>query len=288
MQEVEVKGMRSLEYGRAMLWAALGAVFIACYYQTFLWLNYKYSAAESYFSHGYLIPLISAYLIYQRRDEIARTELSGSRFGLAVILAALIIHLFGVLSNVNFISAFSMILFLAGCSLYLLGRAVTRKIAFPLFYLVFMCPIPDAFINTVALPSKSAATAIALKIIDLIGIPYIQEGFRIVLVHSAYIVGAPCNGMRSIISFLALGVLFLYIIRSSLWKKLMFLAAIPFIAVFLNGIRIAILLFVAHRYGQEAASPESYLHDGSGLLVFFVGLVLMMIASRYINEDKKS
>ena len=101
MQEVEVKGTRSLEYGRAMLWAALGAVFIACYYQTFLWLNYKYSAAESYFSHGYLIPLISAYLIYQKRDELAQTALSGSRFGLAVILAALIIHIFGVLSYVN-------------------------------------------------------------------------------------------------------------------------------------------------------------------------------------------
>ncbi len=271
-----------------MLWFILTIVFIACYYPTFQWLDFKYSGDESYFSHGYLIPFVSAYLIYLKRDELAHTVLSSSSSGLLIILLAISAHVFGVLGYINFISAFSMILFLAGCSLYLLGSAVTRIIAFPLSYLVFMCPVPDNFINLIALPSKSISTTIALKIMDVIGIPYIQEGFRIVLIHSTYIVGAPCNGMRSIISFLALGALFVTMTRASFWKKSLFLAAIPPVAIALNGVRIAILLLIAHKYGQAAASPESYLHDGSGLVVFVIGFILMIVVNRFMHEDKKS
>jgi exosortase/archaeosortase family protein len=91
--------------------------------------------------------------------------------------------------------------------------------------------------------------------------------------------------MRSLISFFAIGFLFLYYIRSAWWKKGMLLLLIPPISVALNGLRIAILLFIANRYGQDAASPESYLHDGSGMLVFVIGIGLLVLCVRRINEE---
>jgi len=112
--------------------------FILCYYPTFLWLHYKYSLEESYFSHGYLIPFVSAYLIYAMRNELARIPRSSSPAGLAVIVLALVIHILGVLGDINFVSGFSMVLYLTGCSLYLLGGQFTKKIAFPLFFV--NCP----------------------------------------------------------------------------------------------------------------------------------------------------
>jgi len=121
-----------------------------------------------------------------------------------------------------------------------------------------------------------------------LNIPYIREGFRIHFAESTYIVGTPCNGMRSLISFFALGFLFIYFVRTVWWKKGLLLLIIPPLSILLNGIRIALLLFIAQRYGQEAASPESYLHDGSGLLVFIVGLGAMILFVRYINEEKAS
>ena len=201
---------------------------------------------------------------------------------------ALVFHILGVLGDVNFISGFSMVVYLAGCSLFLLGRPFTKKIAFPLFFLIFMCPIPDAIIDIVALPLKSMATTLSLYIIDILNIPYIREGFRIHFADTTFIVGTPCNGMRSLISFFALGFLFIYFIRTVWWKKGLLLLIIPPLSILLNGIRIALLLFIAHRYGQEAVSPESYLHDGSGLLVFVIGLGIMLFFLKYINEERET
>lgn len=267
-----------------LLTLTLAASFILCYYPTFLWLHYKYSLEESYFSHGYLIPFVSAYLIYAMRNDLARIPRSSSSIGLIAIIAALLIHILGVLGDINFISGFSMVLYLTGCSLYLLGGQFTRKISFPLFFLVFMCPIPDAGINSLALPLKALATSVALQIIDLVNIPYLREGFVIHLVSSNYVVGAPCNGMRSLISFFAIGFLFLHFVRSSWWKKGVLIFLIPPISILLNGLRIAILLFIADRYGDKAASPESYLHDGSGLVVFIIGIGALVLFVRKISE----
>jgi len=271
-----------------LLVTALILSFILCYHPTFLWLHYKYSLEESYFSHGYLIPFVSAYLIYAMKNELARIPRSSSPIGLIVIVAALLIHILGVLGDINFISGFSMVLYTAGCCLYLLGGQFTKKISFPLFFLVFMCPVPDGIIDTVALPLKAMATTLSLHMIDLINIPYMREGFVITLPGSTYVVGAPCNGVRSLIAFFAVGFLFLYFIRSAWWKKGILFLLIPPISIVLNALRIAILLFIAHRYGQQAAAPESYLHDGSGLLVFIIGIGALVLFVRKINEEDAS
>jgi exosortase len=271
-----------------ILVTTLAFLFVLCYHPTFLWLHYKYSLEESYFSHGYLIPFVSAYLIYAMKNELARIPRSSSPIGLIVIVAALLIHILGVLGDINFISGFSMVLYIAGCCLYLLGGQFTKKISFPLFFLVFMCPVPDGIIDTVALPLKAMATTLSLHMIDLINIPYMREGFVINLPGSTYVVGAPCNGVRSLIAFFAVGFLFLYFIRSAWWKKGILFLLIPPISIVLNALRIAILLFIAHRYGQQAAAPESYLHDGSGLLVFIIGIGALVLFVRKINEEDAS
>jgi exosortase len=267
-------------------WSLVFLTFIACYYRVFLWFNYNYQLQDSYFSHGYLIPFVAAYLIYLKRDELKLLPYSNSYFGLGFIIFALLIHIFGVIGGIHFISGFSMVVYIYGCSLYLFGVDRTKKIAFPIFFLVFMCPIPNGIIDVIALPFKSMATSLSLNIIDLIGIPYIREGYRIHLPLSTFVVGTPCNGMRSLIAYLALSVLFLYYARSSFWKKLFYLSLVPPISITLNGLRIAILLWIANTYGEEAASPESYLHDGSGLFVFILGMLALMIFYRVIHDEK--
>ncbi len=269
-----------------ILWGLLTLSFIVCYFFTFQWLNFKYQAQDSYYSHGYLIPFVSAYLIYLRRKEIGQVSLESTPIGLGVIIFALSIHLLGVLGDINFISGFSIVFYLLGCSLYLLGTRITWIIAFPLFFLIFMCPIPESYINLVALPSKSMATSLALYFMDLVKIPYVREGFIIHLARSTFIVGTPCNGMRSFISFAALGLLMLYLVRTSWRKRLLFLAIIPPLALLLNGVRIALLLWIAYTYGSKAASPESYLHDGSGVLVFVMGFVILLFFYKKLYEKR--
>ena len=263
------------------------ASFIVCYYQTFLWLHYKYSQQDSYYSHGYLIPFVSAALIYLGKGKLGTLEKASDSIGLGLIIFALLIHMVGTIGDINFFSGFSMFFYILGASLYLLGREVTRHIAFPIAFLLFMFPIPDAFINYLGLPTKYVATAVGMKIIDLIGIPYFQEGFRIALPNTSLVVGTPCNGMKSLISFAALGVLFVHFADLKVWKGLIILGAIYPMAVLLNGLRIAILVYIAANYGIEKASAESYLHDLSGLVVFVLGFFAILVFVKISGGMKK-
>jgi exosortase len=257
------------------MYLLLGVAFLCCYYPTFGWLYYKYELPESYYSHGYLIPFVTGYLIYANRKKLKSIVPSSDIIGLAVLIMALLVHVAGTMGSVNFLSGFSMFLYVFGFSLYLYGREMTKQIAFPLFFLIFMFPIPDPFINLAGLPSKSMATTLGLKMIEMMGIPYFREGFQIHLPKTMLVVGTPCNGMKSMISFLAIGSLFLYFTDIRRWVGMLIFMAIFPMAVFLNGCRVAILVYIAYHYGIEKASPESYLHTLSGMVVFVVGMIVL-------------
>lgn len=259
--------------------------FISCFFHTFSWLHYKYSLRDSYYSHGYLVPLISIYLIYSMRHKLMRMEFTQERYGLAIAVFALLMHIFAVMGDINFVSGFSMFFYILGGVLFLFGRKVTKEMLFPIFFLIFMLPIPDQFINYLGLPTKSFATDIGLWIIGFLKIPFFREGFRINLINTTLVVGTPCNGMKSLISFMAIGVLALYFSQVNIKKSLLIIAGVYPMSVVLNGIRIAILVYIADTYGIEKASPESFLHDLSGMVVFIIGLIILIL---FVNKWRKN
>ncbi len=255
--------------------------FIACFFHTFSWLDYRYSQVDSYYAHGYFVPFISAWLIYLKWDQLKNIKISSNIFGLVLILFALLIHIIAVMSDINFVSGFAIFFYLAGSVLYLYGTAAFKMVIFPILFLLFMFPVPGQFIDIIGLPTKTLATALGLKIIDLIGIPNYQEGFRIILPETIMYVGTPCNGMKSLISFFAMGLLAAYITNLSLWKKIFVVIGVYPLAVVLNGCRIAMLIFIADNYGIKKASPESYLHDLSGIIVFAAGLIIIFFTINF-------
>jgi exosortase len=274
-----------ISYKSLLIYSLLVLAFIACYYYTFGWLHYKFSYKESYYSHGYLIPIISAFLVYLKWDQLKNIKSTSMPIGLVIFVFALLLHIVAKMGDVNFLSGFSMFFYLIGASLYIMGKQITRAIIFPICFLLFMFPIPDNFINTIALPSKSLATSIGTLIVDLINIPYLREGFRIELPQTSLVVGTPCNGMNSLISFMALGMLFIYFSALNMWKITAILVSIYPLAILLNGIRIATLIYIAYNFGVEKASPESPLHTLSGMAVFIVGLLVLIIFIK-ISEKK--
>ena len=82
--------------------------FILCYYNTFQWMNYKYSVNDSYYSHGYLIPFIVAYLIYAKRDRLIKQPKPDTS-GYVLCVTALVTHVFAVMADINFVSEFSIL-----------------------------------------------------------------------------------------------------------------------------------------------------------------------------------
>lgn len=258
-------------------------LFVICYHSTLSWMYQRYMAPDSYYSHGFIIPFVSGYLIWQKRKQLTNERPEFSWWGLFFIFFAVIIHIIGTVFYIFSLSGFSIFFFIMGISFFIFGNNSTRIVLFPLTFLIFMFPLPTAFLTTILFPMKMLVAKASVELINFLGIPAHREGFYITITAGTMLVGNPCSGLRSLISFLALGSVFAHISSISNMKKwILFLLAIP-IALLSNMVRVPILLFISHYWGLSAAAPDSFWHDASGIFVFVIGLFLLFYAGRVLR-----
>lgn len=256
----------------------IGILVVICYDDTFKWIYERYITSDSYYSHGFLVPFISLYLGYQQKERLSIITIKGSSIGLIIICLSLIMHLIGMLIYIFSVSGFSIYFLIIGLSLYLFGIQISKVIWFPLFFLIFMFPVPVAFIEIVSFPLKMVAAFGGVGIVRLLGIPVLQEGFNITIPAGTLLVGNPCSGLRSLIAFMALAAVFAYVAKVDVKKKvIIFLLSIP-IALISNMVRIPMLIFASQKYGLASAGPDTFIHTGSGIFVFILGCCLLLCA----------
>jgi exosortase len=263
--------------------AVIGVLIAIAYKLTFLWMYDRYMGADSYYSHGFLVPFVSLFFIFQQRDRLRQTEQKTSMIGVYIIFFALFLHILGTILYIFSISGFSIFFLVIGLVLFLFGTKISKIIWFSLLFLVFMFPLPMAVINLISFPLKIFATKAGVSIVSLLGVPVYGEGFNIYIPAGHLLVGNPCSGLRSLIAFLALGSVFAYLAPIGTAKKwfLVFLT-IP-IALLSNVIRVPILILVSHYWGLEAAAPDTFVHTGSGMLVFIIGFLLLLAIAKVLE-----
>ncbi len=246
------------------------------YRSTFVWLYERYVAADSYYSHGFLIPFVTGYLIFLGKKQLKNINKKNDLWGVGLIIFSLLIHLLGVLAEVFFVSGFSILSLVFGISLFLYGKEITKKILFPLAFLIFMIPIPKVAINAISFPMKMFATKSAVFILQtFMKLPMKNEGFQIFFPNASLVVGNPCSGLRSLISMLALGSIFAYLTKTTMFKKIiLFSLAIP-IALMSNIIRVIILSLGVFIYGSQMT--KGLFHDFTGYLVFVIAFVSLWL-----------
>jgi len=273
-------------------WVKTAPVIILCgviYYPTFIWMWHRWFAADSYYAHGPLIPVVSAVLIWIKRRELAKAQVTSSKLGLGILFAGLLLHIASAWTRVYFTSAYSFFLVVLGLVLYFPGKEVTRIIFFPLCFLLFMIPAPMSVVAATTLKMKLFAAHISVSIIQLFGVPIVREGSIVYMPNTSTVVGDPCSGLRSLISLSALGILYAYMVKASYPRKtILFLASIP-MAIIANMIRTTATLLIANSYGDEIIT-NSFLHEGFGLMVFiiaFAGLFLVgrLLGCRILQSD---
>lgn len=264
-----------------VLWGVLliGS-FAYVYSETFLWLYERYTNPDSHYSHGFLIPLISGYLFWKKIKENPGIRQSGSKIGFLLIVLALMIHIGSVWTHIYFTSGFSMWLFAIGATLYLTGPAFTRKMSFPLAFLIFMFPLPMGAIDAVSFPLKLMVSSLAASFLKVFGSTIFIEGNVVHLAKTTLTIDDPCSGIRSLISLLALGALLAHFSKTTRVKKAsLFLVSIP-IAIFTNVLRVCALILAANWLGGEWAMPEHWFHTASGMGVFGISLILLFTAMK--------
>jgi exosortase len=245
------------------------------FFSTFTWLAYNW-LNNSYYSHGFLVPVVSAFFLWRKREAFAAGSREPSNAGLLVLGVSLVGFLVAQVWQAYHLSAVAFILLLAGLALYFLGKRATRKIAFPLAFLLFMIPVP--LINRLSPALESFTATISTSVVRLLSIPAVNQGSRIQLQDSSFVVGAACSGLNSVVALATLVVIFVYILEGSYRAKIVLLLLSVPIAIVANIFRVSSLLAIAHVFGAEVGMR--YFHDYSSPVLFLLAFGLLILASR--------
>ncbi len=240
------------------------------------WLN------NSDNSHGILVPLISAYLIFQKRHALADMDSNGSRVGLWFLAGSMLLYLMGYAGHTAVISRTMIVASLIGILWAFLGVQSLRILLFPLLFLFFMVPVPVSIIKIVSFPLQLAATKISAWLLQLLFFPVFREGNMLYFANTQLEVAEACSGIRSLVSMLMLSTLLAYFAKVKIpWKAVLLLSAIP-LAFVANLLRITGTGVLAHYYGAKVA--RGFLHEFSGLTVFAFGFGVLFLAFILINQ----
>jgi exosortase len=233
-----------------------------------------WSRNENY-SHGFLIPPLAAYLVWERWGRLKTTPCSSSLAGLFVVVGSLLVLLVGLLGAELFLSRIAFIGVLIGGVLYVLGWQHLRLLAFPLGVLLLMIPIPAIIFNQIVFPLQLLASQAGEVALSTAGIPVLREGNVMILANTTLEVAEACSGIRSLVSLLTLAIVFAYFTdpRGGV-RTAIALSAIP-VAILANALRVAGTGIAAHYYGTSAA--EGFFHSFSGWIVFIAAMAMLFV-----------
>lgn len=253
-------------------WVAVG-VFLAWLYGPLVASMVKNWWIDPNYSHGFLVPLVSAGLLWRQRRQLAAAALGPNPAGLLVIAGALALLVVGQLGHEFFLRRLSLIPILWGLALLAWGWPVARRASFALAYPVLMVPLPYVIYDSVAFPLRLLAAGLAGGVIRLFGVPVVVEGNMLQLPHVALDVVDACSGIRSLISLLAAGVILAYLMLPNRWLKALVVLLVLPVAVLTNALRVAVAGVLAEWYGSSLL--EGAMHDAVGWLVFMTAFSLL-------------
>jgi exosortase B len=252
------------------LWVAFG---IAALYLPSYWNAAQGLWQTDEFGHAPLILGIVAWLFWQTRHAVDRAPdapLSGS--GWLLLALGLALYALGraaELSSVEFASQ----VFVAGAVLLLLkGTQALRAAWFPVFYLVFMVPLPATAVDALTEPLKHWISIIVVDVLHAVGYPIGRSGVMITVGRYELLVADACSGLNSMFSLAALGALFIHIMgrKSRLHTALLVLAIVP-IAFAANIVRVVSLVLITYHFGDAAG--QGFLHGAAGIVLMLVALL---------------
>ncbi len=233
-------------------------------------------------SHGFIVPAVSGYLIWRRRDELLSRAVAPSAWGLPVVLSGVAMLLFGWLSDEYFSQRLSLVVVLAGCVVSWYGWPAMRTLAGPMAYLVLMIPIPAIVYDAAAFPLKLFVTKLSVAVMKAMGILVSREGNVMVFPNITLEVVNACSGLRSLTSLLAVGLAYVMLFVSVPWHKYLIVALIFPIALVANMVRVIGTGVLAQYFG--AAAAEGFFHEFAGLVIFMTSLALLVGAHRILSR----
>ena len=256
------------------LWAALGlaALYLPSYWDAAhgLWQTDE-------FGHAPLILAIVAWLFWQVRQPVASAPSAPSRgSGWLLLALGLALYALGRTAGVSSVEFASQLFIAAALLLLLKGTQALRLAWFPVFYLVFMVPLPGTLIDAMTEPLKHWISIIVVDVLHGVGYPIGRTGVMITVGQYELLVADACSGLNSMFSLAALGALFIHIMgrKSRLHTALLVLSIVP-IAFAANIVRVISLVLITYHFGDAAG--QGFLHGAAGIVLMLVALAAFFV-----------
>lgn len=273
-------GRSQPEWGR---WIPVALGLLALYVPTFVDLAHGPWNNEEQM-HGPIVLAVVLWIIWQRREAL-RSVSDRPRVGsgAALLIFGLLLYVIGRSQDILLFEVGSLIPVLAGVLLIMNGAAALRQLAFALFFILFMLPLPAVIVDALTGPLKHNVSAIAESMLYAAGYPIARNGVVLSIGPYQLLVADACSGLHSLISMSAMGLLYLYLVgHKSIWRNAILAISLVPIAITANVIRVIVLVLVTYHFGDAAG--QGFIHGFSGVFLFVVGLLLVFAIDGLIGR----
>lgn len=268
-------GAHALSFGWAPFWivlAGMAAMYGPSFHDLF---NGIWSTDEN--AHGPIVLAVALWLLYTKWNDIAdRIEPAPTPIlGWPLVVASLLFYILGRSQDILIFEIGSLIPMLAGLILVFFGRATLLRLWFPLFFMLFMIPLPGILVDTVTQPMKMGVSWAAEHLLYALGYPIARTGVILVIGQYQLLVADACAGLHSLFTLEALGLLYLNLVRHDSFARNVTLAIliVP-ISFCANVIRVIVLTLITYHFGDEAG--QGFLHGFAGMVLFISALILII------------
>jgi exosortase len=233
------------------------------------------------YSHGFLVPLFSLYIMWENRDVIRKTPLSQSWSGISLVVLGLAIVILGVFGADLFLSRISFLILTAGLIWTFMGHSMLKVLRFPLLILLLAIPFPEIVFNKITFPLQLLASDLASAILPIFHVPVLHEGNVIELPVMKLEVAEACSGIRSLMSLFTLAIFYGYFLENTVWRRVVLaLASVP-IAVAANAARIVGTGLCVQYWDPDKAL--GFFHEFSGWVMFVISLSCLYLVHRIMG-----
>jgi len=237
--------------------------------------------------HGPIILAVFFWLLYAKRDKfLALEDRPRPWLGGGILIFGLLLFIVGRSQAVLMFEVGSLIPILTGLLLMLKGSAAIRLYWFPLFFLLFMVPLPATLVVAATTPLKTLVSSSASALLYRLGYPIGQSGVILTVGPYQLLVADACAGLNSMFTLEALGLLYMNLMqyKSKIRNVLLALLIVP-ISFIANVVRVSILVLVTYHFGDEAG--QGFVHGFAGMVLFLVALCLMLAVDSALRGSSR-
>jgi len=252
-------------------WLAIAVGLAVLYAPTYVSLSRDLWRDDAY-AHGPVILAIFAWLVWRGRAALVDDTPPAILPGLTLLAAGLVLYIGARALGFMVFEVASHIPVIAGIVLLMRGRRGLARLGFAIAFLAFLIPLPGFVLDAATTPLKALVSGAVEIVLRAAGYPIERSGVVLALGDHQLLVADACSGMNSLVSFFALGLLYIHLVRPSRWRGAALLLAIVPIAIAANVLRVTCLVLVTYHFGEDAA--QSFLHGLAGLVAFLSALAM--------------